>query len=175
MTILTIRIIPDPVLRQMAKPVAAVDKAVAKLMEDMADTMYPADGMGLGAPQVGVLSRVIVCDPGGGKRENALGMANPEILWHSEETYTHKEGCLSIPGQFADITRPKKIRLRFLDRDNRPQQIEAEDLFAICIQHEIDHLNGVLFFDYLSPLKRDMMIRKVEKAKKALDGGGFYD
>lgn len=175
MTKLAIKIIPEAVLRQTAQPVAAVDKRLANLMEDMLDTMYPADGIGLAANQVGSLERVIVCDRGELVRDTALRMANPEILWSSEETYTHKEGCLSIPDQFAEVTRPKKIRVRYLDQNNQEQVLETEDLLSICIQHEIDHLNGILFFDHISKMKRDMMIRKVEKTKKILDGKGFYD
>ena len=175
MSKLPIRIIPDAILRQTAKPVAKVDARLAQVMEDMLDTMYPADGLGLAANQVGLLERVIVCDRGQMQRDTALRMANPEILWSSEETYTHREGCLSIPDQFAEVTRPKQVRVRYLDQLNQEQIVEAEDIFAICIQHEIDHLNGVLFFDHLSKLKRDMMIRKVEKAKKILGEKGFYD
>ena len=174
MTKLNILIIPDPVLRQVAQPVAAVDKRVARLMADMMETMYPADGLGLAAPQVGVLDRVIVCDRGEFDPNTVLMMANPEILWKSTETYTHREGCLSIPDQFAEVTRPKKIRVRYRDQHNKTQEAEVEDLLSICIQHEIDHLNGVLFFDYLSPLKRNMMVRKVEKAKKIVGEKGFY-
>lgn len=175
MSKLPIRIIPDAVLRQTAKPVAKVDARLARLMDDMLDTMYPADGLGLAANQVGLLERVIVCDRGQMQRDTALRMANPEILWTSEETYTHREGCLSIPDQFAEVTRPKRVRVKYLDQQNQEQVVEAEDLFAICIQHEIDHLNGILFFDHLSKLKRDMMIRKVEKAKKILGDKRFYD
>ena len=176
MTKLDIRIIPDPVLRRMAGPVAAVDRRIVQLMDDMVATMIPADGIGLAAPQVGVLDRVIVCRRGDEESpEDILRMANPEILRRSEALYTHREGCLSIPEQFAEITRPQKIRVRYLDRNNKAQELEAEDLLSICIQHEIDHLNGVLFFDYLTPLKRNMMIRKVEKAKKILSGKGFYE
>lgn len=175
MSKLEIKIIPDPVLRQLAKPVAAVDARIAQLMEDMLDTMYPADGLGLAANQVGVLERVIVCDRGESNRDTALRIANPEIVWSSEETYTHKEGCLSIPDQFAPVTRPKRIRLRYLDQHNQTQELEAEDLLSICIQHEIDHLNGVLFFDHIGKMKRDIMIRKVEKAKKLLGDKGFYE
>jgi len=175
MSKLTIKIIPDAVLRQIAQPVTAVDARIATLMEDMLDTMYPADGLGLAANQVGSLERVIVCDRGKMERDTALRMANPEVLWASEETYTHKEGCLSIPDQFAEVTRPKRIRVRYLDPKNQEQILEAEDLLSICIQHEIDHLNGVLFFDHISKMKRDMMIRKVEKTKKILGERGFYD
>ncbi len=175
MSKLPIRIIPDAILRQTAKPVAKVDARLAQVMEDMLDTMYPADGLGLAANQVGLLERVIVCDRGQMQRDTALRMANPEILWSSEETYTHREGCLSIPDQFAEVTRPKQVRVRYLDQLNQEKIVEAEDLFAICIQHEIDHLNGILFFDHLSKLKRDMMVRKVEKAKKILGDKGFYD
>jgi peptide deformylase len=174
MTKLAIRIIPDPVLRQMAKPVPKVTSALAQLMDDMLTSMYAADGLGLAANQVGRLERIIVCDRGEMKRETALRMANPEILSASEELYTHREGCLSIPEQFAEISRPKRIRVGYLDQTGERQELEAEDLLAICIQHEIDHLNGILFFDHISRIKRDMMIRKVEKARKLVGERGFY-
>jgi len=167
MTFIPIRIIPDPVLRGVAKPVSSVDQRIARFMDDMLDSMYKAQGIGLAANQVGSLERVIVMDLSE-KRDGseALRMANPEITWKSDETFTYKEGCLSIPDQYAEVTRPKRIRLTYLDHKNVPQEIEAEDLLSTCIQHEIDHLNGVLFIDYLSPLKRKMLVKKVEKAQR---------
>ncbi|MBI1273398.1 MAG: peptide deformylase [Alphaproteobacteria bacterium] len=172
MTKLDIRIIPDPVLRQTAAPVAAVDKQIAKQMDDMLETMYAGKGIGLAATQVGLLNRVIVIDVSTKeKKSDPLLIANPEITWQSDDTFTYSEGCLSIPDQYAEVTRPRKIRLGYLDKDGKSCALEAEDLLSICIQHEIDHLNGVLFIDYLSTLKRNMIIRKVEKAKR-LGGDG---
>src|SRR3984885_13201752 len=168
MTRIPIRIIPDPVLRQTAKPVSAVDKRVAQFMEDMVESMYLGHGIGLAANQVGALERVITVDVSPERNgTKALLMANPEITWRDpEETFTYNEGCLSIPDQYADVTRPKRIRLTYLDQHGKKQELEAEDLLSQCIQHEIDHLNGVLFIDHLSALKRSMITRKVEKAQR---------
>ena len=167
MTFIPIRIIPDPVLRDVAKPVSRVDQRIARFMDDMLESMYKAHGIGLAANQVGALERVIVMDLSD-KRDGseALRMANPEITWKSDETFTYKEGCLSIPDQYAEVTRPKRIRLTYLDHTNTARELEAEDLLSTCIQHEIDHLNGVLFIDYLSPLKRKMLVKKVEKSQR---------
>lgn len=167
MTAKILRIVPDPVLRETAKPVLQVDAAIGRLMDDMLDTMYAARGIGLAAPQIGILERVIVMDVGKEQdRKKAVAMANPEIFWSSEETFTYNEGCLSIPEQYAEITRPKTVRVRYLDPSGKAQELEASDLFSSCIQHEIDHLNGVLFIDYLSPLKRGMLLRRLEKARR---------
>lgn len=174
MTLLTIRTVPDPVLRTKAEPVTAVDAAVARLMDDMLETMY-ADGIGLAANQVGVLKRVIVLDISESRNgKNALLMANPEILWASEELFTYHEGCLSLrptpddstPELFADVSRPRKIRLSYLDRAGEKKEMDAEDLLSQCLQHEIDHLNGVLFTDHLSALKRGMILRKIDKLRR---------
>jgi peptide deformylase len=171
MTQIPIRIIPDPVLREKAQPVASVDKRVAGFMDDMLESMYKGHGIGLAANQVGALERVIAIDVSEERNgSKALLMANPEIIWRDpEETFTYNEGCLSIPEQFADVTRPKRIRLTYLDQRGKTQELEAEDLLSQCIQHEIDHLNGVLFIDYLSKLKRDMITKRVEKARRAID------
>jgi len=171
MSFIPIRIIPDPVLRQIAQPVRAVDKRMAQFMEDMLESMYKSHGIGLAANQVGSLDRVITVDVSEERNGNkALLMANPEIIWHDKEsTFTYREGCLSIPDQYAEVTRPKRIRLTYLDQTGRKQEMEAEDLLSQCIQHEIDHLNGVLFIDYLSKLKRQMIERKVEKAQRLDD------
>ncbi len=171
MTRIPIRIIPDPVLRQKASPVTKVDKRVSKFMNDMLESMYLGHGIGLAANQVGALERVITVDISEERNgTKALLMANPEITWKSEnETFTYREGCLSIPEQYAEITRPKRIRLNYLDQSGKERELEAEDLLSQCIQHEIDHLNGILFIDYLSPLKRKMMARKVEKAQREKD------
>ena len=168
MTQIPIRIIPDPVLRQKAQPISSVDKRIAKFMDDMLESMYRGHGIGLAANQVGALERVIAVDVSEERNgSKALLMANPEIVWKDPEaTFTYNEGCLSIPGQYADVTRPKRIRFTYLDQSGKKQELEAEDLLSQCIQHEIDHLNGVLFIDYLSKLKRGIIERKVEKAQR---------
>jgi peptide deformylase len=168
MTQIAIRIIPDPVLRKKAKPVSSVDKRIARFMEDMVESMYKGHGIGLAANQVGALERVITVDVSDDRNgTEAFMMANPEIIWSDPEaTFTYREGCLSIPDQYAEVTRPKRIHLKYLDQHGKKQEMEAEDLLSQCIQHEIDHLNGVLFIDYLSKLKRNIIIKKVEKAQR---------
>lgn len=164
---LKLRIVPDPVLRKVAQAVPAMDKDTARFMHAMLEAMYENRGIGLAAPQVGELRRVIVMDVAEEQKTgSALLMANPEILTRSEETFTYSEGCLSIPGQFAEVTRPKRVRVAYIDAEGKRQKLEAEDLLSSCIQHEIDHLNGVLFVDYVSKLKRDMMLKRVEKAQR---------
>ncbi|HTZ35573.1 MAG TPA: peptide deformylase [Stellaceae bacterium] len=159
---------PDPRLKGIAKPVAKVDAAVRRLMDDMLETMYHAVGIGLAAPQVGALLRVIVVDCArDGEKPAPLRIANPEILWRSDETTVANEGCLSLPEHYADVTRPAAIRLRYLDHENEIREIEAKGLLATCIQHEIDHLDGVLFVDHISSLKRGMILRKLQKAKRS--------
>lgn len=172
MTQIPIRIIPDPVLRQKAQPITSVDKRIAKFMDDMLESMYKGHGIGLAANQVGSLERIITVDISEERNgSKALLMANPEITWHDPEaTFTYREGCLSIPDQYAEVTRPKRIRLNYLDQTGKKHELEAEDLLSTCIQHEIDHLNGVLFIDHISKLKRDMIERKVEKAQRLQDG-----
>jgi len=173
MTRLAIQIIPAEVLRQVAQPVASVDKRVAQFMQDMAETMYKGNGIGLAANQVGSLQRVITVDVSDDRDEsNVIMMANPEIIWFDpEETFTYNEGCLSIPGHYAKVTRPRRVRLTYLDQRNKKQELEAEDLMSQCIQHEIDHLNGVLFIDHISKLKRDMILKKMEKTRKDEEDG----
>ncbi|MBP2293069.1 peptide deformylase [Azospirillum rugosum] len=168
MAVLDILVAPHPVLKQKAKPVEKVDARVAKLMDDMVETMYAAKGIGLAAPQIGVLERVIVVDVHEKDEEpNPIRLANPEIVWKSDETSVCEEGCLSVPDQFAEVTRPSAIRVRYLDEKNEVREMEADGMLATCIQHEIDHLNGVLFVDYLSMLKRNMILRKVQKMQRA--------
>lgn len=168
MAVLDILVAPHPVLKQKAKPVEKVDARVAKLMDDMVETMYAAKGIGLAAPQIGVLERVIVVDlHEKGEEPNPIRLANPEIVWKSDETSVCEEGCLSVPDQFAEVTRPSSIRVRYLDEKNEVRELEADGMLATCIQHEIDHLNGVLFVDYLSMLKRNMILRKVQKLQRA--------
>lgn len=164
---LKLRIVPDPVLRKVATPTGGVDKETARFMQEMLATMYEGRGVGLAAPQVGELKRIIVVDVAEQQDPaKAFLMADPEILSRSEESFTYKEGCLSIPGQFAEITRPKRIHVAYTDIHNKRIEMDAEDLMSTCIQHEIDHLNGVLFVDYLSKLKRDMLLKKVEKQQR---------
>ena len=166
---------PDKRLRAMCEPVTAVTPAVRQLMDDLAETMLHNDrGVGLAAPQIGVTERVIVVDPreGRGERDGSelsrlLLMANPEVIWASEETKSFNEGCLSIPEMYGDVSRPAAIRVRYLDRDGNEQIFEDGGFPAIVIQHEIDHLNGVLFIDHLSNLKRDMLLRRYYKMLKA--------
>lgn len=167
MAILPIITAPDPRLKVKCKAVARVDREIRKLMDDMLETMYVAPGIGLAAPQVGVTKRVLVVDVSkeDGERK-PLCMANPEIVWRSDTHVTYEEGCLSLPDQYADVVRPDRCRVRFLDQDNEIREIEAEGLLATCIQHEIDHLEGTLFVDHLSALKRGIILRKLQKAKK---------
>ncbi|CAO3406849.1 peptide deformylase [Azospirillum largimobile] len=165
---LPILVAPHPILKRKAQPVAEVDARVAKLMDDMVETMYDANGIGLAAPQVGVLDRVIVVDVHEkDEPANPIRLANPEIVWSSDEKSVCEEGCLSVPEQYAEVTRPQRIRVRYLDEKNQPQELEADGMLATCIQHEIDHLNGVLFVDYLSMLKRNILLKKVQKLQKA--------
>ena len=165
---LTILTAPDPRLKLVAQPVVAVDDTVRRLMEDMVETMYAARGIGLAATQVGVAQRVVVMDlsdmPEAPKQP--LKMANPEILWHSDQDSSYQEGCLSVPGVFENVTRPDACKVRYLDEQNEVRELNATGLLATCIQHEIDHLNGTLFVDHLSNLKRNMIIKKLEKAKR---------
>lgn len=161
--------VPDPVLRQEAQPVARVDDAIRKQMDRMLQTMYDAPGIGLAANQVNLLNRVLVMDLGKrteGSPAAPIFMANPEIIWESGEISVLEEGCLSIPGQAADVERPAAVRVKYLDYHGKQAELEAEGLLSHCVQHEIDHLNGVLFVDYLSRLKRTMILKKAEKIKK---------
>ncbi len=176
MAVLPIIIAPDPRLKRRAAAVEKVDAAVATLMDDMLETMHAANGIGLAAPQVGVLKRVIVIEippPQNAPPTNTLGekpqvfpMANPEIVWAADETELRNEGCLSLPEHYAEVRRPAKIRVRYLDRANEIRETEAEGLLAVCIQHEMDHLEGVLFVDRISALKRGIILRKLAKAKR---------
>jgi peptide deformylase len=166
---LTIIRAPDPRLKERARSVAAVDRAVRRLMDDMLDTMHRSNGIGLAAPQVGVGKRVIVVDVSpAGVPAAPYRMANPEIVWRSEELRCGEEGCLSLPDHYAEVTRPERIKVRFLDERNEARELDAEGVLAKCIQHEIDHLDGILFVDHLSSLKRNMILRKLAKAKKQM-------
>jgi len=167
MALLPILIAPDPRLKLKAKRVERVDAGLRKLMDDMLETMYEAPGIGLAAPQVGRAERVIVVDIAReGEERQPLRIANPEILWASEELATYNEGCLSLPEHYADVERPAAIRLRYLDHENEIREMEAKDLLATVIQHEMDHLEGILFVDHISALKRNIILRKLVKAKR---------
>jgi peptide deformylase len=156
------------VLKKISDPVERVDDDLRALMDDMLETMYAAPGIGLAAVQVGVPKRVIVMDLARGEEEPApRHFVNPEILWASEETQPWEEGCLSVPDIYDEVERPARVKLRYLDYHGKEVTEDAEGLFAVCIQHEMDHLNGVLFIDHLSRLKRDRAVSKVRKAAKA--------
>jgi len=168
MAVLPIIVAPDPRLKQVAKPVSKVDAEVRRLMDDMLETMYKAPGIGLAAPQVGVLKRVIVVDIAREDEDpQPLRMANPELIEVSDEDAVYNEGCLSLPEHYADVTRPASIKVRYLDHENEIRELEADGLLATCIQHEMDHLEGILFVDHLTALKRNMILRKLLKAKKS--------
>ena len=167
MSVRSIIVAPDPRLKQTCAAVERVDDEVRTLMDDLLDTMYLAPGVGLSAPQVGVLKRVIVVDVAKDPDNRQPHMlANPEIVWESEELVDYEEGCLSLPEHYAEVTRPGKIRVRYLDYQNEIRELECEGLLATCIQHEMDHLDGVLFVDHISRLKREVILRKLRKTKK---------
>jgi peptide deformylase len=158
---------PDPRLRQRSAPVEVVDDAARALMDDMLETMYEADGIGLAAIQVNIPKRIIVMDLAGeGEEPQPRYFVNPEILDPSDETGLYQEGCLSVPEFYEEVERPQRCRVRFLDYNGAEQTIDAEGLFAVCIQHEMDHLEGVLFIDRISRLKRDRIIRKLKKEQR---------
>ncbi len=161
---------PDPSLKRVSESVDQVDDDLRALMDDMLETMYDAPGIGLAAIQIGVPKRVIVMDLSlreEGEPPEPRYFVNPEILWASEELATYNEGCLSVPEEFGEIDRPAAVKARFLDYDGKQQEIDADGLLATCLQHEMDHLEGVLFIDHLSRIKRDMIVRRLVKARKA--------
>ena len=159
---------PDPRLKKVCAPVARITPEIEDLAADMLATMYDAPGVGLAAPQVGVLSRVFVMDATRDPEaeRQPMVLVNPELAWASEDMNTYEEGCLSIPDYYAEVERPDRVRVKFRDLDGTEREIEADGLLSTCIQHEIDHLNGVLFIDHLSKLKRDRVIKKFTKAAK---------
>lgn len=165
---LPILIAPDPRLKEKSAPVKRVDGAIRKLIDDMLETMYAAPGIGLAAPQVGQLKRLIVVDVAKDEApKDPHALINPELVWVSDEDSTYEEGCLSVPEHYADVTRPARIRVRYLDREGEIRELEADGLLATVIQHEMDHLDGILFIDHLTSLKRNMILRKLLKARKA--------
>jgi peptide deformylase len=171
MAVRDILIIPDKRLRLKSEPVKAVDKTLRALVDDMFETMYAAPGIGLAAIQIGVARRVVTMDLA--KKDEPKQpqvFINPEVTWVSDEKATYEEGCLSIPEYYEEVERPKSVKVKYLDLDLKPQEIEADGLLATCLQHEIDHINGVLFIDHISKLKRSMVMKKFKKAAKKTEG-----
>ncbi len=172
MALLPIIIAPDPRLKMVCAAVNEVTPGIVNLMNDMLDTMYAAPGIGLAAPQVGVTQRIIVADVC--KEENKREprrLINPEIVWESDDLYAYEEGCLSLPEQYSDVARPKEVGIRYLDEKGKKRQLDAEGLLAVCLQHEMDHLDGILFVDHISSLKRNVILRKLKKLKKLENAG----
>lgn len=164
---LPILVAPDPRLKTRAEAVETVDAEIRQLMDDMLETMYSANGIGLAAPQVGVNKRVLVIDVAREDEEpKPIRMANPEIIWASEDEELREEGCLSLPEQFAEVVRPTAVRVRYLDYENEIRELDGDGILGICVQHEMDHLEGTLFVDRLSSLKRNMILRKLQKARR---------
>jgi peptide deformylase len=172
MALLPILEVPDPRLKQVSTPVEEVDDCIRALIADMFETMYAAPGIGLAAVQVGVPKRLLVIDlqepeeEGGEPVRDPRVFINPEIVAHSEQDVPYNEGCLSVPDQYAEVDRPDRIRARWLDENGKVHEQEIDGLLAVCLQHEMDHLEGILFIDHLSRLKRDMIVKKVVKARK---------
>ncbi|MBB2675812.1 MULTISPECIES: peptide deformylase [Rhizobium] len=168
MTIKPLIILPDPILRQLSQPIERVDADLQRLADDMLETMYDAPGIGLAAVQIGVPRRMLVIDVSReGEEKQPQVFINPEIVKSSDERSIYEEGCLSIPDYYAEVERPAVVSVKYLDRSGKEQTVEADGLLATCLQHEIDHLNGVLFIDYISRLKREMVIKKFTKAAKS--------
>lgn len=171
MSLLPIIIAPDPILKQKSAPVEAVTDEIRTTLDDMLETMYDSNGIGLAGVQVGILQKLIVVDVDWRDEEagsrKPVKLINAEILWDSEEESIYNEGCLSFPDQFSEVIRPKEIKVGYLDEHGNKKELSASGLLATCIQHEIDHTNGITFVDHISRLKRDIIIKKLEKAKKA--------
>jgi peptide deformylase len=167
MALREIIVIPDPRLKLVSEPVAAVDSKVRRLADDMLETMYEAPGIGLAAIQIAEPQRIVTIDLARKEEpKKPVVLINPEIIWRSDEVSVYEEGCLSIPEYYEEVERPAKCRVRYLDLDGKVQELDCEGLMATCVQHEVDHLNGVLFIDYLSRLKRERVIKKFTKAAK---------
>jgi len=167
MAVYSIIVAPDPRLKTKSKRIESVDDDIRTLMDDMLETMHVAHGIGLAAPQIGIHKRLIVVDAA--REEDPpvpLCMANPEIIGVSEDDQAREEGCLSLPEQYSEVVRPGSVRVRYVDRENEIREMDAEGILAVCIQHEIDHLDGILFVDHISALKRNMILRKLTKIKK---------
>lgn len=167
MTVHSIIVAPDPRLKEKSQTIEAVDDDIRTLMDDMLETMHAAHGIGLAAPQIGIHKRLIVVDVShNDEKPQPLRMANPEIIEVSEDDVVREEGCLSLPEQYSEVVRPESIRVRYVDEENEIRELDADGILAVCIQHEIDHLDGVLFVDHISSLKRNMILRKLTKLKK---------
>jgi len=167
MALREIIVIPDPRLKLVSEPVAAVDSKVRRLADDMLETMYEAPGIGLAAIQIAEPQRIVTIDLARKEEpKKPVVLINPEIIWRSDEVSVYEEGCLSIPEYYEEVERPAKCRVRYLDLDGKVQELDCEGLMATCVQHEVDHINGVLFIDYLSRLKRERVIKKFTKAAK---------
>ncbi len=166
MAIRSIVTTPNPILSEQSLPVDQIDQGIKTLVQDMIDTMYDQKGAGLAAVQIGVLKRIFVMDLGPEKKKNPLHFINPEITWTSDETETWEEGCLSVPGQYTNITRQAECKVKYLTLDGKEQESHYKGREAECVQHEIDHLDGKLFIDYLSPLRRKMIVKKVQKLSR---------
>ena len=172
MTILPILTVPHPILKETSQAVESVDDSIRALFDDMLETMYDANGIGLAAPQVGILKRLLVMDispmqdNAPSQNKQVYYMANPEIIEKSEETNIYREGCLSVPNQFEDVERPKFATIKYMNYHGEEVIQECDELLATCVQHEIDHLNGIVFIDHISKLKKDMILRKMKKTKK---------
>ena len=161
---------PDPILRKKCEPLEKVDAETKKLMDDMLETMYAAPGIGLAAVQVGILKRLVVIDISKGEEEKKpIFLINPQIIHQSKKTSVYEEGCLSLPGQFSEIERPAECTLKYIDYNGKEKELKVDGLLATCVQHEVDHLNVILFIYYLSKLKKDMIIKKLVKQKKGIE------
>jgi peptide deformylase len=172
MALLPIITAPDPRLKVLCEPVETVTDEIRTLMDDMLETMYAAPGIGLAAPQIGVTKRIVVIDTAREDEDPApMRLVNPEIVWSSEETKIYDEGCLSVPEHYSEVERPDRVRLRYIDTDNQQVEVEVDGLTAVCVQHEIDHLDGILFVDHISRVKREMILRKLTKARKLAANG----
>jgi len=168
MSLKPILLVPHAALREQTAPIGLFDKRVKLLADDMLETMYEGQGIGLAGPQIGALERILVMDIAGeGEKPNPLQLVNPEIVWSSEEQSAYNEGCLSIPGQYGEVVRPAEVKVRYQTPSGEEKELNASGLLATCVQHEIDHLHGILFIDHLSKLKRDILMRKYRKAQSA--------
>jgi peptide deformylase len=168
MAVLPIIVAPDPRLKEISDPVSVVDDGIRTLLDDMLDSMYDAVGIGLAAIQVGINKRIVVIDvvDENGEQGSPLFLINPEIVWTSDDDRVHEEGCLSLPEHYAEVVRPDEVRVIYLDRDGVEQEIHAAGILSTCIQHELDHLDGILFVDHISSMRRNMILRKLKKSKR---------
>ena len=171
MAVLPIIVAPDPRLKVVSEPVSVVDDGIRALLDDMLASMYDAVGIGLAAIQVGVNKRIVVIDVVNDKGEqgNPVFLINPEIVWTSDDDRVHEEGCLSLPEHYAEVVRPDEVRVTYLDRDGEAQELHAAGILSTCIQHELDHLEGILFVDHISSMRRNMILRKLKKLKRQIE------